>query len=132
MKPFVNFTDTISIVTHNGPSVDQDEEMKLLKQQLEFRQRELEIKTLEATEPELKIKRIVLIREKCYLDEEREEMGKKEETLKTKKANVTDQIREVNKILMRTYRMKTAGLRITPPPRDAVRNSLTGWGFPGE
>ena len=85
----------VSINTQNWSSRDKDEEIKRLKQ-------ELNIKTLEKTEPEMKIKKILLQQDKGYLDVEMNELGLKAETLKSKKTDIDEQIREV-KSLLRTY-----------------------------
>ena len=105
LKSHVNFTDVPSIdkCTRNG-SRNKDEEIKHLKQQLEDRQRELEIKTLEKAEPELKIQQILLEQDKGYLYAEKNEICLKVETLKSKKTDVEEQIREVKRNLLRTYR----------------------------
>ena len=50
----------------------------------------------------MKIKKILLQQDKVYLDVEMNELGLKAETLKSKKTNIDEQIREV-KSLLRTY-----------------------------
>ena len=91
LKPLVNFPDVVSI-TQNWPSGDKDAEIKHLKQ-------ELEIKTLEKIEPEMKIKKILLQQDKGYLDVKMNELGLKAETLKSKKTDIDEQIREVKNLL---------------------------------
>ena len=102
LKDLVNFTDAvITYKNQNESSNDTDEKIEIqrLREQIQTRQQELETKKLEITEPEMKLQRILLERDKCELHAELKELYLNAETLKSKKTGIEEQIREVNENL---------------------------------
>ena len=103
LKSLVNFTDVIIIDTHNGPSKDTEQEIKHLNQVIITKQQELDIKKLEKTETEMKIQKKILELDKDYLHSELNKLSLKLETLRSKKKDIEEQIREVQRSLLQTY-----------------------------
>ena len=103
LKSLVNFTDVIIIDTHNGPPKDTEQEIKHLNQVIITKQQELDVKKLEKTDTEMKIQKKILELDKGYLHSELNKLNLKLETLKGKKKDIEEQIREVQRSLLQTY-----------------------------
>ena len=99
-----NFVDAVIIHPQDGPSGGIDEEIKRLKREAESRRQELEIKTLEKDEPEMKLRRIRMIQENDYLKAKLNKICLKAETQKSRKTDIEEQLKQVKRNLVRAYR----------------------------